>query len=355
MSAAPTPRPELASLPEYRAGKPAPAVPGLAPLKLSSNERSDGLSPAARAALVESVAFNRYPDPATTELRNALAAATGVPAAQIITESGSLGALRLILDAVVPRDGERAEVVFPWRSFEAYPIIVEVAGARGRPIPLSTGGANDLDAMADAIGPGTCAVILCTPNNPTGAVITRDAFDAFMARVPEHVLVVLDEAYLEYVDDPDALDGLDAFARYPNVALTRTFSKAYGLAGLRIGYAILSPELADALWRIRPTFAVTAIAEQAALSVLADADGLAAHVTEVQRGRRVIADALRAAGEEPIESQANFVWFEPRDPDAVETAAACHAVSLRRLGDGIRITIGDAAATERVLAVIGEL
>ncbi|QIM16163.1 aminotransferase class I/II-fold pyridoxal phosphate-dependent enzyme [Leucobacter insecticola] len=353
----PQPRPELMELPAYRAGKPAAVVPGLTPLKLSSNERSEGPSAAVRARLLEEFAFNRYPDPMNTELCVALAARLGVSAEQIVTESGSLGALRLLLDVLIPRSGggeAPAEIVYPWRSFEAYPILASVAGATGIPVPLAVDGTNDLEAMADAITPHTRAVFVCTPNNPTGPIITREQFADFMRRVPANVLVIVDEAYTEYVDDPEALDGIVAFSEHSNIAVLRTFSKAHGLAGLRVGYAVVSRELADAMWRIRPTFAVTALAERAAVLALADTEGLAAHVAEVQHGRRAIINALRDVGEHPLESQSNFVWFVPRDPDSFEACAARAAISVRRLDGGIRITVGDAAATERVLALIAD-
>lgn len=357
-TATPRPRSELMDLAEYRAGKPAAKVPGLTPLKLSSNERSDGPSPAVRAQLLQEFAFNRYPDPVNAELRAALARRIGVPAEQIVTESGSLGALRLLLDVLIPRGVEdgaelvQAEIVYPWRSFEAYPILVSVSGAKGTAVPLAKDGCNDLEAMANAITERTRAVFVCTPNNPTGPVVTTEQFARFMQRVPSHVLVVVDEAYVDYVDDPAALDGIVAFGQYANVAVLRTFSKAHGLAGLRIGYAVVAPELASAMWRIRPTFAVSTLAERAAVFALEDEQGLAAHVSEVQSGRRAIMDALRSVGEHPLASQSNFVWFEPKDPDAFETRAARAAISFRRLDGGIRITVGDAAATDRVLELI---
>ncbi|MFS6530917.1 aminotransferase class I/II-fold pyridoxal phosphate-dependent enzyme [Microbacterium aurugineum] len=357
----PKPRPEISDLPEYRAGKPATAVPGLDAVKLSSNERSMEPSIGLRARLLEEVRFNRYPDPVNTELRSALASRLGVPAEQIVTESGSLGALRLLLDALIPRwqgygRDETVpgppEVVYPWRSFEAYPILVSVAGAAGVPVPLTDSGANDLDAMAEAITDRTRAVFLCTPNNPTGGVIGQEEFARFVGRVPPEVLIVIDEAYTEYVEDPSALDGLAAFKAHQNVAVLRTFSKAFGLAGLRVGYAMVSTLLADAMWRIRPTFAVTALAERAAVLALEDAEGLAEHVAEVREGRRAIHAALLAVGEAPLESQSNFVWFDARDAEAFEARAAQAAISIRRLGTGIRITVGNAAETERVLALI---
>lgn len=358
--ATPQPRPELAALPEYRAGKAAAAVPGLSPLKLSSNERTHGPSDSVRAQLLESFDFNRYPDPLNTQLRAALSKHIHVPAAQIVTESGSLGALRLLLDALISRGDatgadestEVAEIIYPWRSFEAYPILVAVAGASGVAVPLRADGSINLNAMADAITPRTQAVFVCTPNNPTGPVVRADDFKAFMRRVPSSVLVVIDEAYVEYVADATAVRGLKAFRAYPNIAVLRTFSKAYGLAGLRIGYAVVSPELAEAMWRIRPTFAVSALAEQAATLALSDQEGLAAHVREVQKGRAQIIAALEAQGEHPVHSEANFVWCEMKDPDDFERRAAAAAISVRRLDQGIRITVGDAAATQRVLALI---
>jgi histidinol-phosphate aminotransferase len=233
-------RPAVAALPAYVPG--GRVAPGAAAFKLSSNENPYPPLPSVVAAIADAAAdVNRYPDMYATELVEALADRLGVTAAEVVVGNGSVAVLAHVLQTVVePGD----EVVYPWRSFEAYPIAVAVAGGTSVQVPLLTGegrGRLDLRAMAAAVTERTRVVLVCTPNNPTGPVVHRDEVDAFLAAVPSDVLVVLDEAYLEFVRDPQAPDGLAVYAKHPNVVLLRTFSKAYGLAGLRVGYAVARP------------------------------------------------------------------------------------------------------------------
>src|SRR5690606_19549254 len=230
-------RPAVSALPAYVPG--ARVAPGAAAFKLSSNENPYPPLPSVLAAIADAAAdVNRYPDMYATELTEALADHLGVGADEVVVGNGSVAVLAHVLQTVVqPGD----EVVYPWRSFEAYPIAVAVAGATSVQVPLLTGadqGRLDLPGMAAAVTDRTRVVMLCSPNNPTGPVVHRDELETFLDAVPSDVLVVLDEAYLEFVRDPEAPDGLAVYAQRPNVVLLRTFSKAYGLAGLRVGYAV---------------------------------------------------------------------------------------------------------------------
>ena len=224
-------RPALADLPPYVPGARVPV--GAAAFKLSSNENPYPPLPSVVLAISDAAEdVNRYPDMYATELVGAIAASLGVAPENIVAGCGSVAVLGHVLTAVCqPGD----EVVVPWRSFEAYPIAVTLAGARGVHVPVGDDGRLDLEAMAAAVTPRTRVVLVCTPNNPTGPAVHADELATFLAAVPKDVLVVLDEAYVEFVRDPQAPDGLAVFAEHPNVVLLRTFSKAFGLAGLRVG------------------------------------------------------------------------------------------------------------------------
>ncbi len=223
MTRVPT-RKVLDTLPPYVPGARVPV--GAAAFKLSSNENPYPPLPSVMAAIADAgVDVNRYPDMFATELVEALAKHLGVGAAEIVAGGGSVGVLGHVLATVVePGD----EVVLPWRSFEAYPISVTVAGGAAVRVPLTADARLDLPAVAAAITPRTRVVLVCTPNNPTGPAVRADELEAFLARVPKDVLVLLDEAYVDFVADPAAADGLATYAEHPNVVLLRTFSKAYG-------------------------------------------------------------------------------------------------------------------------------
>ncbi len=234
------PRHIFANLPAYVAGKPAPQVAGLTQYKLSSNENPLGPVPKVAEILSTFDAVHRYPDPLSTKLREALAKRFDLDAENIVTGAGSLGALNQILKAFagVDADGVQDEVIYAWRSFEAYPILVGLLGAKSVQIPNLPNGAHDLQGMLDAITDRTRVILVCTPNNPTGPAVTEKQIREFLAQVPPHIVVVLDEAYFEFCtvspvpDGEDApLDGLRLYREYPNVIVLRTFSKAQGLAG----------------------------------------------------------------------------------------------------------------------------
>lgn len=341
-------RPEIASLPPYKQGKQA----GAEAFKLSSNENPFEPLPSVVAALSAGAPINRYPDASAGALRARLAAKHGVTANEVHVAAGSVSILQqLVLAAAAPGD----EVVYAWRSFEAYPWLPISAGATAVPVPLAAGARHDLDAMAGAVTDRTRAILLCTPNNPTGPIITRAAFAAFIARVPADCLVLLDEAYAEFVTDPDAVDGLAerVFETHPNVVVLRTFSKAWGLAGLRVGYAIGHERVLDAARSTGIPLSVTAAAEHAAIASLDAEDEMRARVAVLVDRRTVLVEGLRARGWDVPDAQGNFVWLPAGDRTA-EVAAAFEAADLivRAFpGDGVRISVGEHESVEKVLDV----
>lgn len=341
-------RPAIAALAPYRQGKQA----GPEAFKLSSNENPFEPLPSVVEALQRTTPINRYPDATAARLRERLGARYGVRPDEVHVASGSVSILhQLILATASVGD----EVVYAWRSFEAYPSLPLVAGATGVQVPLTADARHDLDAMATAVTDRTRAIILCTPNNPTGPIITAGEFDRFIDRVPADVLVILDEAYAEFVTAPDAVDGLAArvFERHPNVVVLRTFSKAYGLAGLRVGYAIGHEKVLDAARTTGIPLSVTSAAESAAIASLdAEAELLERVAVIVERRERLLA-GLRAHGWDVPDSQANFVWL-PTGERTDEVAAAFVAADLivrPFSGDGIRISVGEEESLDRVLEV----
>ncbi|HYN30155.1 MAG TPA: histidinol-phosphate transaminase [Dermatophilaceae bacterium] len=352
--ARPTPvrlRPVLEDVPAYTPGRPAQAPAGLTAYKLSSNENPYPPLPSVLEVVRDAAAHvNRYPDMAVTALTAALAAHLGVPAARVVTGPGSVGVLGQILTATCePGD----EVVFAWRSFEAYPILTRLTGAAPVMVPLAAGARHDLDAMADAVTDRTRVVLVCSPNNPTGPAVRAEEVDRLLARVPEDVLVVLDEAYLEFVTATDAPDALALHHRHPNVVVLRTFSKAYGLAGLRVGYAVAHEPVAEALRKTAIPFGVNSLAQAAGIASLQAGPELEVRVKDLLAERERVAAALADQGWDLPESQANFVWF-PLGERSAEFAAACElaGLSVRPYGtDGVRVTIGEREANDRVLEV----
>ena len=245
------------------------------------------------------------------------------------------------------------EVVYGWPSFEAYPILAMQVGATARTAPLRDE-TYDLDAMAELVGERTRCIFVCTPNNPTSTIVTRDAVERFLARVPGDCLVVVDEAYREFVTDPAAVDGVEVLREHDNVVVLRTFSKAYSLAGLRVGYAFGRADVLAALRKVRPPFPVSSVAQAAALAALADHAETRRRVAEVIAERVRVADALRAQGFRVPESGANFVWLPVVDA-AAALGAFCESrgVVLRAFaGVGVRATIGSPAENARMLEVL---
>ena len=349
--ATPQPRANVAQIPAYVAGKPPTVLPGQASYKLSSNENPypplPGVVETASAAVA---AMNRYPDMGSSALYAALADRLAVPVTDLAVATGSVALLyQLPMAFCDPGD----EVVYAWRSFEAYPIAAAAAGATSVQVPLLPDGRHDLEAMLAAITDRTKVVTVCTPNNPAGPSVTQTELDAFIARVPEHVVVVVDEAYVEFVRMDDAVDGLATYRAHPNVALFRTFSKAYGLAGFRVGYAVAQEPIAAAMRAVSLPFGVNAVAQAAAIASLAAEDDLLERVEAlaVERGR--VLAALTEQGWDLPEPQGNFVWFALGERTAAFAAATdAVGVTVRPFaGEGARVTIGESEANDRLIEV----
>lgn len=351
-----SPRPVLDTLPAYAAGKPPAAVEGLVAYKLASNENPYGPVPAVRETIAAFDAISRYPDPLATLLRERLAEHLDVPAADIVTGAGSLGALTQIINtfAGARADGTQDEVIFPWRSFEAYPIVVRTSGARDVQVPLTEDFRHDLQAMAAAITDRTRVILLCTPNNPTGPILSTEDVEGFLAQVPPHVLVVIDEAYLEFIRDEGAVDGIEMYRRHQNIVVLRTFSKAHGLANLRVGYSVSHPPITQYLRVIATPFAVSSLAERSAVASLDHLDQVMERVDQVVSERERVVQGLQDAGWTVPDTQANFVWLPlgERTPEFV-AAAERQALSVRGFGaEGVRVSIGEVEANTRFLELI---
>ncbi|MET0642493.1 MAG: histidinol-phosphate transaminase, partial [Jiangellaceae bacterium] len=251
---------------------------------------------------------------------------------------------------------EGDEVVYAWRSFEAYPIVVGISGARAIRVPLDEDARHDLRAMADAVTDRTRLVLVCSPNNPTGPVVRHDEMVAFLARLPADVVVVLDEAYCEFVRDPDAADGIRLYRDRPNLCVLRTFSKAYGLAGLRVGFAVAPEPVADALRKTAVPFGVSGIAQQAAIESLRREEALLERVETLVAERDRVRQALLDQGWEVPISEANFVWLDLGDA-TTEFAAECDkaGVVVRAFpGEGCRVTVAEPEASDVFLRTAAE-
>ncbi len=347
-------RPVLSTVPAYTPGKPPTPVEGVTAYKISSNENPYPPLPSVLAAITDAAAtVNRYPDMGVTALTEALAERLDVPATHLATGTGSVAVLGHLID-ITCEPGD--EVVYAWRSFEAYPIVVALSGATSVQVPVDAQARHDLDAMAAAITERTRLVIVCTPNNPTGPAVREDELRAFLAKVPPEVLVVIDEAYLEFTTDETVPDALAIYRDHPNVAVLRTFSKAYGLAGLRVGYAVAHEEVATALRKAATPFGVTDLAQRAAIASLDAWDELEVRVKELVTERERVVAALREQGWEVPEAQGNFLWL-PLGEDAVPFAQACQAraITVRPFaGDGVRVSIGETEANERFVSIAAE-
>ncbi|MEV1047635.1 histidinol-phosphate transaminase [Streptomyces sp. NPDC049916] len=346
-------RAELDGVPAYVPGKPA-AAGGPVAYKLSSNENPYPPLPGVlESALAAAQNFNRYPDMACTGLINELADRFGVPPSHLATGTGSVGVAQQLLQAT---SGPGDEVVYAWRSFEAYPIITQVSGATSVKVPLTDGDVHDLDAMAEAITDRTRLIFVCNPNNPTGTVVRRAELERFLDRVPSDVLVVLDEAYKEFIRDADVPDGLEIYRDRPNVAVLRTFSKAYGLAGLRVGFAVAHEPVAAALRKTAVPFGVSQLAQDAAVASLRAEDELLGRVGSLVAERSRVSGALASQGWTVPESHANFVWLRLGER-TLDFAAACDraGVVVRPFaGEGVRVTIGESEGNDLFLKAAEE-
>ncbi|MFC5719806.1 histidinol-phosphate transaminase [Streptomyces gamaensis] len=346
-------RAALERVPTYKPGKPA-AAGGPAAFKLSSNENPYPPLPGVlETAVAAAASLNRYPDLACTDLMAELADHFSVPLAHLATGTGSVGvAQQLVQSTAGPGD----EVLYAWRSFEAYPIITRIAGATPVEVPLTGGAVHDLDAMLAAITDRTRLIFVCNPNNPTGTVVRRAELESFLDRAPAEVLVVLDEAYIEFIRDADVPNGLELYRDRPNVCVLRTFSKAYGLAGLRVGFAVAHEPVAAALRKTAVPFGVSHIAQEAAIASLRSEEALRERVEALVGERARVADALTGQGWTLPESQANFLWL-PLGERTLDFAAACEraGVVVRPFaGEGVRVTIGEAEANDILVRVAGE-
>jgi histidinol-phosphate aminotransferase len=337
----------LEALGAYRPGR-RPA-PGQDLSRLASNETPYPLLPHVQQAIAAAVVdANRYPDPAATRLTEAIAAKHALPVDHVAVGCGSV---QLVQELVEIACDAGDEVVYGWRSFEAYPTLTTIAGATPVQVPLRDLHL-DLDAMADAVTDRTRLVLLCSPNNPTGPALAADDVKAFLEKLPSRVVVAIDEAYAEFVDDPLAVDGTRLIDSYPNLVVLRTFSKAYGLAGLRVGYALCSSaEVAGALRQVHLPFAVSVPAQAAALASLEVEDELLAQVAEVVALREPLRQGLRELGYDVPPTQANFVWLPTgADSDRVSQVFEDHGVLVRCFsGDGIRVTVATERDNQRVL------
>lgn len=345
----PQPRRNVLEIPAYVPGKPPVPRDGMTTYKLSSNENPyPPLPGVVEAALAQVEQMNRYPDMGSVALYDALAARFGVETSQLSAATGSVALIYQILNAFCePGD----EVVHAWRSFEAYPIAITAAAAVSVKVPVTADGRHDLDAMLAAITDRTKVVMVCTPNNPTGPAVTQTELDAFLDQVPERVLVLVDEAYVEFVRMDDAVDGVATMRGRPNVVVTRTFSKAYGLAGFRVGYAMAHEPVAAALRAVSLPFGVSAVAQAAAIASLDAEEALLERVAALVSERARVLDGVRAAGWEVPDAQGNFVWFGVGERTADFAAAADDLGIVVRpfAGEGARVSIGEDEANDRVI------
>jgi histidinol-phosphate aminotransferase len=344
----------------YVGGKPIEEVArelGLAPetiVKLASNENPRGPSPRALAAISAAAAdLTRYPDGNAFALKQALATRLGVEAEQIVLGNGSNDVLELVTHAFL-RPGD--ESVYAQHAFAVYPLATQARGATGVVVPARDYG-HDLGAMLAAITPRTRVVFVANPNNPTGTWIAADALERFIAAVPADVLVVLDEAYNEYLGPGQQAQATRWIARHPHLVVTRSFSKAYGLAALRIGYGVMDAAVADMLNRVRQPFNVNALAQAAALAALDDV----AYVEESRRlnseGLAQLAKGFARLGVEALPSHGNFVLVRVGDAMRVYGALLRQGVIVRPvanygLPEWLRVTVGLPGENERFLAAL---
>ncbi|MGW0250807.1 histidinol-phosphate transaminase [Nocardia goodfellowii] len=333
-------RPDLSAIPAYTPGR---SYPGA--VKLASNETTLPPLPAAAKAIGAAAELaHRYPDNQATELRAALADFLDVTVEQVAVGCGSVALLQELVQ--ITCSSAQDEVLFAWRSFEAYPIVAQVGHATAVQVPLTSEHVHDLDALAAAVTPRTKLVFVCNPNNPTGTAVGRDALVRFLDAVPSDVLIVLDEAYFEYLrlaGTGQCPDGVELGRGRPNVIVLRTFSKAYGLAGLRVGYAVGDPEVITALMKVHIPFSVNRVAQAAAIASLEARGELLERTDALIVERERVRAAMRGAGYEVPPSETNFIWLPLAGRSAAFAEASAEAGVLVRpyAADGVRVTIGD--------------
>jgi histidinol-phosphate aminotransferase len=329
-------------------------------VKLASNETPFAPHPQVLEAIEAQLrTLNRYPDPEKAALRRRISERTGVPVGRIAVGNGSC---ELLLSAAEAMLEPGAEVVYAWPSFSIYPHLAAMSGARAITVPLNDAGEHDLEAMAREITAATRMVIVCNPNNPSATALPPAVIDAWVAGLPRHVAVVLDEAYVEFssLQDPD--DSLDLLGRHPNLVVLRTFSKVYGLCGLRVGYSLGSESFRLAVDRVRQPFSVNALAQAAAVEALGHQDEVERRVEQNVIERVHVESELEERGLETTDSQANFSWVSlgERDEDEIVDGLAARGVIVRAgkaLGEAgrMRVTYGTRRENDRFLAALDEL
>jgi histidinol-phosphate aminotransferase len=355
---------KLARMPGYQAGVPKGKAPeaigaeGIA--QLASNESPFPPHPGVVEAIARTArSMNRYPDPGATLLRRRLADRYGTEPARVAVANGSC---EILLAAALALCEPGDEIVYAWPSFSMYPYLPALSGAREVRVPLAEGDVHDLDGILTEVTAATKLAIVCNPNNPTGTYVAAERVAGFCARVPSHVTVILDEAYIDFqqVDDPDA--AIDLLARFPNLVVLRTFSKCYGLAGLRIGYSLSSPKFRAAVDAVRQPFSVNALAQAAATEALRHGDDVIRRVEANLVERVHVEEGLANLGLDTAESQANFSWARLGDAEeeTVVAALADRGIVVRPGtplgGPGhIRVTYGTRAENDRLLEALGEI
>ena len=328
-------------------------------VKLASNETPWPPHPAVLEAIQHALAtLNRYPDPDKALLRRRIADRNGLQPGRVAVGNGSCEILLAAAEALLEPG---AEIVYAWPSFSMYPHLAAMTGARAITVPLDGGARHDLDAMASEVTAATRIVLVCNPNNPTSTALPLDAIDAFVGQLPRHVAVILDEAYVEFslAQDPD--ESLELLDRHPNLVLLRTFSKVYGLCGLRVGYALGSEDFRLAVDRVRQPFSVNALAQVAAVEALRHQDEVASRVERTLVERLHLEGELSERGLETTDGQGNFAWVDLGDADeeAVMGGLSERGVIVRggaALGGPghIRVTFGTRAENDRFLAALDQ-
>ena len=345
-------RDALTQFPPYKPGKPPSDAPGLAPYKLSSNENHfaplPGITEAVAAATQVPAA---YPDPKSAKLVAEIAAYLDVDPSEVVPGAGASEILSALTNITLEAG---TSVVYPWPSFEMYPQTTGLAGSTRIEVPLRSDGTHDLAAMAAAITEATSLIILCSPNNPTGPVLRDAEVREFLTAVPDHVVVALDEAYWEFANTPGAVDGLELVADHPNVVLLRTFSKAHGLAGLRVGYGVGHPSVIAGLLKAVIPFGVTDLGQAAALESLRHWDEVIDRARQIATIRDGFAAGLRTQGWEVPEAQGNFVWLPlgERTEEFAGVAKDAGLVVRPFAGEGVRATIAEPEANDRLVDVV---
>jgi len=329
-------------------------------VKLASNETPFAPHPQVLEAVEAQLrTLNRYPDPAKASLRRRLSERTGVDPGRIAIGNGSCELLLAGAEAMLEPG---AEVVYAWPSFSIYPHLAAMSGARAITVPLNETQEHDLEAMANEVTAATRMLIVCNPNNPTATALPPAALDELLTSVPRNVAVILDEAYIEFCTTQDPDESLDLLKRHPNLILLRTFSKVYGLCGLRVGYALGSEEFRLAVDRVRQPFSVNALALAAATEALNHQDEVERRVEQTAIERVHVESELEERGFETSDSQANFSWVSlgDRDEDAVVDGLAKLGVIVRAGGalgqEGwMRVTYGTRQENDRFLAALDQV